>query len=99
MPIFDLENHRFVLLKNRTGLTDESVLLNDVGGDDSLEACHLHLDFARLRRISSMDLGALVSLNKRMIRLRGLLTLVNVRPHIYEVFRVTHLHTYFDFHR
>ncbi len=61
-------------------------------GDD-LAMCHLMLDFRRVGRISSVDLGTLILLHKRLAASGGRLTLFNLRDEIYEVFTVTRLHT------
>ena len=48
----------------------------------------LRLDFRRVELVTAGGLGRLLKLHKR---LRSQLTIVNVRPLVYEVFEVTHL--------
>jgi anti-anti-sigma factor len=52
---------------------------------DALSAA-TRLDFARLEYVSSAGLGALLKTQKRLAAAGGL-TLVNVNPHIMDVFR------------
>jgi anti-anti-sigma factor len=54
---------------------------------------HLFLDFAKVRWITSAELGMLVLLHKRLAARGGRLTLFNLGEEIYEVFTVTRLHT------
>ena len=63
------------------------------GQTAAVEGCHLLLDFTNVEFISSVELGTLLLLHKRMQASGGQLTLFNLRPQIYEVFTVTRLHT------
>jgi anti-anti-sigma factor len=65
------------------------------GQTDGIEGYHLLLDFTNVESISSVELGTLLLLHKRMQASEGRLTLFNLSPQIYEVFTVTRLHTIF----
>jgi anti-sigma B factor antagonist len=52
---------------------------------------HLLLDFRRIDRISSEELGTLIGLQKVTNAAGGRLTLFNLRPSVREVFTVTRL--------
>jgi anti-sigma B factor antagonist len=64
------------------------------GLTDEPRGCHLLLDFSKVEYINSDDLGVLINLHKKMQRFGGRLTLVNLNAQVYEVFTVTHLHTF-----
>ncbi len=51
----------------------------------------LHIDLGRVRFLSSVGLGLLIGLNKRLRAADGHLRLVNAQPMVYEVFAATHL--------
>lgn len=85
-----------VTLHGKTGLDDGSLLLQEVGSDEHLSGSDLHLDFFCVEYVSSMDLGALVGLHKRMDRLGGRLVLLNLNGHLREVLSITHLDQLFE---
>jgi anti-anti-sigma factor len=58
---------------------------------EALGGCHILLDFTNVERISSVELGTLITLHKKMIASGGRLTLFNMKPEIYEVFTVASL--------
>jgi anti-anti-sigma factor len=60
---------------------------------DHLEACHLLLDFTHVEFLGSAELGTLIGLNRRMKTNGGRLTLFNLTPRIFEIFKTTHLQT------
>jgi CheY-like chemotaxis protein/anti-anti-sigma regulatory factor len=60
---------------------------------EDLGECHLLLDFSNVERITSEELGTLISLHKRVRASGGRLTLFNLNAQIYEVFTTMHLHT------
>jgi len=64
------------------------------GLPDESSGCDLLLDFSNVGYVNSDDLGAIINLHKRMKRFGGRLTLINLNAQVYEVFTVTHLHTY-----
>ena len=63
------------------------------GLTDEPRGCHLLLDFSKVEYLNSDDLGVLINLHKKMLRVGGLLTLSNLNAQVYEVFTVTRLHT------
>jgi CheY-like chemotaxis protein/anti-anti-sigma regulatory factor len=58
---------------------------------EGLGGGHLLLDFWRIDRINSEELGTLIRLQKTMNAAAGRLTLFNLRPSVLEVFTLTHL--------
>jgi anti-sigma B factor antagonist len=58
----------------------------------------LRLDFGSVEYISSMVLGKLLGLHRRVRANRGQLTIDNVAPQVYEVFEVTSLTHFLDVH-
>ena len=53
------------------------------------------VDFADLRYISSAGLGLLFATHKRLVDQGNALTLINLNPHIREVFEITGFHHIF----
>jgi anti-anti-sigma factor len=60
------------------------------------ECRNIILDFSGVDLLTSEMLGKLVTLNKRMRRKGGKLTLCNICPYVREVFAITHLDTTFE---
>ena len=60
---------------------------------DELDRPHLTLDFGAVDFLSSVGLGTLLAVHKQLRSRGGRLAVVNVRPHVYEVFAVTRLTT------
>jgi anti-sigma B factor antagonist len=56
----------------------------------------LRLDFRHVEHLTSMVLGKLVSLHKRMRDVGGALQLVNLNADLYELFQITRLNTFLD---
>lgn len=56
----------------------------------------LRLDFHRVEHLTSMVLGKLVALHKRMQGAGGALKVVNVKPELYDLFSITRLDTFLD---
>lgn len=56
------------------------------------------LDFETVEHLSSAVLSMLINLNKRVGEQGGKLKLANIRPQIYEVFKITRLNKVFDIH-
>jgi carbon storage regulator CsrA len=72
----------------------ENVIATELEGlTDDLGECHLLLDFTNVEYVTSVELGTLVSLHKKMKASGGRLTLFNLNPQVFEVFLVTHLET------
>jgi len=72
--------------------TDESLLAHI----EEVQQTQLSLDFGQVRFVSSLGLAMLLQLNKRLTARGRRLALVNLQPHVYEVFSVTHLNTVLD---
>ena len=62
---------------------------NTEGAGDS----HLLLDFTNVKRLSSCELGTLITLHKKLIRSGGRLTLFNLSARLFELFSLTRLDT------
>lgn len=72
----------------------ESVLAKELHGRvEDLKECHLLLDFTHVEYLTSVELGTLIGLHKRVKDSGGRLTLFNLNAQVYEVFTVTHLQT------
>src|SRR5947209_1672234 len=72
----------------------ENVIAGELEGrTDALGGCHVLLDFTNVERISSAELGSLITLHKKMKASGGRLTMFNMKAEIYEVFTVTRLQT------
>jgi anti-sigma B factor antagonist len=72
----------------------DNVIATELEGlTDELGECHLLLDFTNVEFITSVELGTLVGLHKKMRASGGRLTLFNLNPQVFEVFAVTRLET------
>jgi anti-anti-sigma factor len=72
----------------------ENILAGELQGNmEDLAECHLLLDFTHVEYLTSVELGTLISLHKRVKASGGRLTLFNLNAQVYEVFTVTHLQT------
>lgn len=72
----------------------ENVLGRELEGlTESLTADHLLLDFTNVKRITSVELGTLIKLHKRLRETGGRLTLFNLNAAVFGVFAVTRLET------
>lgn len=58
----------------------------------------LLLNFKNVEHLSSAALGMLITLEKQVKEERGRLKLSNIRPQIYEVFKITRLNRLFEIH-
>lgn len=58
----------------------------------------LLLNFANVEHLSSAALGMLINLQKEVSKQKGSLKLSDIRPQIYEVFKITRLSKLFDIH-
>lgn len=54
------------------------------------------LSFARVKHLSSMALGTLIRLNKRVEEGGGVLKICEIAPSLYEIFAITKLNKLFD---
>jgi len=57
---------------------------------DGLRGSHLMLDFTNVERLSSVELGTLLTLHNRIKASGGRLSLFNLRPRVYEVVTTAH---------
>ena len=72
----------------------ENVLARELDGNtEGIGGCHLLLDFSNVEYITSLELGTLIMLHKRVVTSGGRLTLFNLSAQVYEVFTVTRLQT------
>ena len=70
----------------------KNVIASELEGlTDELGECHLLLDFTNVEYVTSVELGTLVSLHKKMKASGGRLTLFNLNLQVFEVFLATHL--------
>jgi anti-anti-sigma factor len=75
-------------------VTRENQIANELQGNTEGAADrHLLLDFTNVKRLSSCELGTLITLHKRLIHSDGRLTLFNVSASLFEVFSLTRLDT------
>ena len=63
---------------------------------EELDQPHLTLDFGAVDFLSSLGLETLLTVHKQLRARGGRLAVVNVRPHVYEVFAVTRVTTVLD---
>jgi anti-anti-sigma factor len=61
-----------------------------------LEQHQLILDFRNVRFLTSLGLAMLLTLRKQLAEGGRRLAILNLQPHVYEVFTVTRLNTLFD---
>lgn len=65
---------------------------------DKNDGARLLLSFSNVDHLASAALGMLISLNKRVKEKKGLLKLSDIKPQIYEIFKITRLNKMFDIH-
>lgn len=70
-------------------ISDISESLFSVLEDQNTE--HMILSFVRVKHLSSMALGMLIRLNKKVEEGGGLFKLCDIKPSLYEIFRITKL--------
>jgi anti-sigma B factor antagonist len=63
---------------------------------DSHEGIKMLVDFENVEHLSSAVLSMLINLSKQVGERGGQLKLANIRPQIYEVFKITRLNEVFD---
>ena len=62
------------------------------------KAPKLILDFGNVEHLSSAALGILITMNKKVQDLGGGMSLANIRPAIFEIFKITRLDRVFSVH-
>lgn len=60
---------------------------------------HLVLDFRNVRFLSSAVLGMLIRISKKVYESEGSLSLCNIDPKIYQVFKITRLNKIFNIYK
>ena len=70
-------------------ISDISESLFSILEEQSTE--HMILSFIRVKHLSSMALGMLIRLNKKVEEGGGLFKLCDIKPSLYEIFRITKL--------
>ena len=74
----------------------EGELLNLVASKDAI---NLLLNFQNVEHLSSAALGMLIKLNQQVAKKGGRLKLSDIRPQIYQVFKITRLDKLFEIHK
>lgn len=65
---------------------------------ESKDTINLLLNFQNVEHLSSAALGMLIKLNDQVGKRSGKLKLSDIRPQIYQVFKITRLNKLFDIH-
>ncbi|MFH0980053.1 MAG: STAS domain-containing protein [Planctomycetota bacterium] len=65
---------------------------------NSKPTVNLLLNFQNVEHLSSAALGMLIKLNQQVSQKSGRLKLCDIRPQIYQVFKITRLNKLFDIH-
>ncbi len=81
----------------------EELSINQIGEEltrlaEQHQPTNMLLDFKNVEHLSSAALGMLITLHKRIVDLGGQLKLTDIKPQIYEVFKITRLNKVFDIH-
>jgi anti-anti-sigma factor len=72
---------------------EDTQALSDIA---ELQQRQLILDFSNVRFLTSLGLAMLLTLRRRLIERGQRLAILNLQPHVFEVFSVTRLNTLFD---
>ncbi len=59
----------------------------------------LLLDFASVEHLSSASIGMLINAKKQMDAAKGKIKICNIKPQLFEVFKITRLDKVYSFHR
>ena len=93
-------NVTIITFTNGRARNVENVIAAELAGHtDGLGAGHLLLDFTHLERLSSLELGTLITLHRSRKASGGRLTLVNLNAEVSEIFAITHLDTILEIDR
>jgi anti-sigma B factor antagonist len=81
----------------------EELSISEIGEEltqlvDSRVNIRLLLCFENVEHLSSAALGMLITLKRRVDERKGKLRLADIRPQIFEVFKITRLNKLFDIH-
>ena len=63
---------------------------------EQAERVNMILDFCNVQFLSSAALGLLIRISKKIYERDGQLRLCNIKPKIYEIFKITRLNQIFD---
>lgn len=99
MSVQYTENATVLTFTDRKILEDQDIrLLQDsvMSLVDQADDIQLVLDFGQVEFLSSAVLGLLIRISKRVGEKQGKLSLCNISPKIYEVFKITQLTKIFD---
>jgi len=99
MSIQYMENATVLAFTDRKILEDQDIRsLQDsvISVVDQADGIQLVLDFGQVEFLSSAVLGLLIRISKRISEKNGQLSLCNISPKIYEVFKITQLTKIFD---
>ena len=99
IQVSEIENVTVVRFADRKIL--DELIIQELGHElfslvENEERKNLLLNFTNVEFLSSAALGKLISLHKKVERASGNLKLSNIRPEIYDVFRITRLNEKFD---
>jgi anti-sigma B factor antagonist len=99
IQVCEIENVTVVRFADRKIL--DELIIQELGQElfslvENEERKNLLLNFTNVEFLSSAALGKLISLHKKIERASGNLKLSNIRPEIYDVFRITRLNEKFD---
>ena len=86
-------DHKILDEANITSIGDELTTLVE-----SQPSIKLLLNFSNVQHLSSAALGMLITLNKRVQKERGQLRLTEIKPQIFDVFKITKLDKLFSIH-
>lgn len=81
----------------------EELSISEIGEElnslaEAGDSVRLLLCFENVEHLSSAALGMLITLKRRVDERRGKLRLSDIRPQIFEVFKITQLNKLFDIH-
>ncbi len=99
IQIFEIESVTVVRFADRKIL--DELIIQELGQElfalvEDENRRNLLLNFTNVEFLSSAALGKLISLHKKVERASGNLKLTNIRPEIYDVFKITRLNEKFD---
>jgi anti-sigma B factor antagonist len=60
------------------------------------ERCRLVIDFGPVERVTSILIGKLIALHKKIQGEGGRLVLCSIKPKLFEIFEILHLHSLFN---
>ena len=101
VSIIEDKNVRIVEFTNNRILDEANIA--EIGATlnsliDEVDQPRLLLDFTSVDHLSSAALGMLINANNRIKQRNGQLRLANIKPQIFEVFRITKLDRLFKIH-